>query len=491
MPAPSSNADSALLRLKASDGFVAPAASVDALPGPRPLPVLGSAHRLKPGSTHATLENWIREYGPMYRFYAGSRPLVVISDPVLTGEILRHRPGQFARGARLTQAIDEIGLGGVFSAEGERWRRQRRLVMRALTPEAVRNFFPIIRSVTERLQARWHEAARSGQVIDMLRDLKRYSIDVTTWLSMGVDVDTLTNDDNPLQEDVEFMFETLGRRMFKPVRYWRWVKLPADRRADMVGKRLAKTVDDLIGKARERMQADPTLRDKPTNILEALLVARDEPGSEFTDDDVRGNVATMLFAGEDTAANAMAWLLLILSLAPNEAAQVAAEADRALGDEAVLSDFSALDGLHYLEAAAFESMRLKPIAPQLGATALVDCDLAGLRVNKGQVILMMSRLGGLDEKTFADAEEFRPERWLGEHAESADDTKRRIFPFGGGPRYCPGRYLAMVEIKMVAAMAMHGFEITPDASPDTIGEHFTFTMGPSKLPMRLRERSMR
>jgi cytochrome P450 len=112
-------------------------------------------------------------------------------------------------------------------------------------------------------------------------------------------------------------------------------------------------------------------------------------------------------------------------------------------------------------------------------------------VNKGQVILMMSRLGGLDEHTFADAEEFRPERWLGEHAESADDTKRRIFPFGGGPRYCPGRYLAMVEIKMVAAMAMHGFEITPDASPDTIGEHFTFTMGPSKLPMRLRERSMR
>ena len=70
--------------------------------------------------------------------------------------------------------------------------------------------------------------------------------------------------------------------------------------------------DDLIGKARERMHADPTLRDKPTNILEALLVARDEPGSEFTDDDVRGNVATMLFAGEDTAANAMAWLLLMV-----------------------------------------------------------------------------------------------------------------------------------------------------------------------------------
>ncbi|MEK9720083.1 MAG: cytochrome P450, partial [Quisquiliibacterium sp.] len=314
-------------------------------------------------------------------------------------------------------------------------------------------------------------------------------IDVTTWLSMGVDVDTLTNDDNPLQEDVEFIFETLGRRLFKPVRYWRWIKLPADRRAEMVIKRLAKTVDELIGKARDRMRADRSLQERPSNILEALLAARDEPGSEFTDDDVRGNVATMLFAGEDTAANAMAWLLLLLSMAPKEAAQVAAEADQALGQAAVLPDFSELDQMHYLEAAAFESMRLKPIAPQLGATALVDCDLAGLKVHKGQVLLLMSRLAGLDEAAFANADEFRPERWLGEHATSAEDTKRLIFPFGGGPRYCPGRYLAMVEIKMVTAMAMHGFEITPDANPETIGEHFTFTMGPSELPMRLRERA--
>ncbi|MEK9721270.1 MAG: cytochrome P450, partial [Quisquiliibacterium sp.] len=85
---------------------------------------------------------------------------------VLTGEILRHRPEHFARGARLTQAIDEVGVGGVFSAEGDRWRRQRKLVMRALTPEAVRNFFPIVRTVTERLHNRWLAAARAGQVVD-------------------------------------------------------------------------------------------------------------------------------------------------------------------------------------------------------------------------------------------------------------------------------------------------------------------------------------
>jgi len=488
-PTVESESGASVLRLRGSEGFVAPATSVDALPGPRALPVLGNAHRLEPGAAHATLEQWAREYGPMYRFKVGSRPVVVLSDPVLMGEILRHRPAHFARGARLAQAIDEVGLSGVFSAEGERWRRQRKLVMRALTPEAVRHFFPVIRTVTERLHARWRDAAREGSTVDVLRDLKRYSIDVTTWLSMGVDVDTLNHDDNPLQSDVEFMFETLGRRFMKPIRYWRWIKLPADRRADEVIRRLAATVNELIAKARARMDADPGLRAKPSNILEALLAARDEPGSEFTDDDVRGNVATMLFAGEDTTANAMAWLLWLMARSPEHAAKVAAEADAVLGGAPVLDDFARLQRLEYLEAAATESMRLKPIAPQNGATALAEIDLAGLRVSRGQLLIMLSRPSALDEKGFPEPLAYRPERWLGENAESADDTRRRIFPFGGGPRYCPGRYLAMVEIKMVVSMALAGFDVSLDAQPDSIDEHFTFTMGPSKLPMRFAARS--
>jgi cytochrome P450 len=479
--------DAGLLRLRASEGVVAPATRVDALPGPPAVPLLGNAHQLPAGAVHACLEQWAREYGPMYRFRAGSQSIVVLSDPVLIGEILRHRPGGFMRGARLAAAIDEIGLAGVFTAEGDRWRRHRKLVMRALTPEAVRHFFPIIREVTGRLLARWRAAAASGRAVDVARDLKRYSIDVTTWLAMGVDVDTLNHDDNPLQNDVEFLFETLGRRFLKPFPYWRWIRLPADRRADEAVARLNATVDDLIARARARMVADPALAARPGNILEALIAARDEPGSEFDDDDVRGNVATMLFAGEDTTANAMAWLLMLLADAPGPAARVREEVDTVLAGEEQVGAFAELAGLGYLEAAAVESMRLRPIAPQNGATARQPTDLAGLRVDAGQVLIMLSRPSALDAARFPDPLVFRPERWLGDDAESADDTRRVLFPFGGGPRYCPGRYLAMVEIKMVVAMAIGNFRIALDPGA-RIAEHFTFTMGPSSLPLRFTAR---
>lgn len=477
-----------VLVLRGAEGFVAPARRVKDLPGPPGLPLVGNALEFKRGASHETLEGWVRRYGPMFRFRVGRHDVVGLAEPTLVNEVLRHRPRELSRNPRLTQLIDELGSRGVFTAEGESWRRQRRLVMRALRPEAVKHFFPIIRTVTARLESRWRAAAAEGRPLDVVRDLKRYSIDVTTWLSMGVDVDTLSHPENPLQEDVEYAFATIGRRLPKPFAYWRWFKLPADRRADEVAARLRATVTRLIADARARLDADPRLRAQPGNILEALLVARDEPGSEFTDEDVRGNVGTMLFAGEDTTANAMAWMLHALALHPAVADAVCAEADALLGEDTLVPDFALLDRFETLEATAIESMRLRPVAPANGMRTNVPLDLAGLRVPSETILLLITRPIAMDAQHFADPSAFRPERWRGPEGESADDTRRKIFPFGGGPRYCPGRYLAMVEIKMVIAMALRNFRIALDIAPEDVREFYTFTMGPATLPLRFRRR---
>lgn len=477
----------AALVLRGSPGFSAPAARIADLPGPPGLPLLGNALQLKPHDLHQTLENWAHEYGPMFRFSFAGVDAVCVADPVLMNEILRQRPKGFTRSRRLSTLIDELGFKGVFSAEGEAWKRQRKLVMRALTPEAVKHFFPIIETVTQRLEAKWRTAAAQGAAVDVPHDLKCYSIDVTTWLSMGVDVDTLTQADNPLQSDVEYWFATIGRRLAALVPYWRYVKLPADRRTDATLQRLEAAVVAFIGEARARLATDPGLRARPRNILEALVAARDEPGSEFTDADVRGNVATMLFAGEDTTANAMSWLLYHLAGESEVAARVAAEADALLGAATRVEQFAQFDQLAYLEASAVESMRLKPIAPLQGVSTTQPMDIAGLQVPAGQLIFLMSRVVATSEAHFAEPLRFRPERWLDEgenQGDRVDDTRRKIFPFGGGPRYCPGRYLAMVEIKAVVAMALRNFELQLAVHPADIRERLNFTMGPESLPLR-------
>ena len=480
-----------VLSIAGADGFAAPAARIEQLPGPAGVPVLGNALQLKAGALHSVFEGWAAAYGPMYRFRLRSRQAIGISEPGLIAGILRHRPQAVARSPRVAELIGELGPTGLFTAEGERWRRQRKLVMRALTPEAVRHFFPVIVTVTERLLARWQRAAQEGRAVNVPRELKRYSIDVTTWLAMGVDVDTLNHDDNPLQDDVEFWFATIGRRLTSVFPYWRYLKLPIDRRTDRMVQRLSEAIHRFIADARARIEANPPLRRKPSNILEALIVARDEPGSEFTDDDVIGNVATMLFAGEDTTANAMAWLLYFLAVSPEAAERARGEADAVLGADGLLRDFDALDRLAYVEAAAVESMRLKPIAPVQGQLANVDMNLAGLHVPKGTLLFLLPRLAATDAAHFEAPAEFRPERWLDETGAAGNDAhegRHKLFPFGGGPRHCPGRYLAMVEMRMVAAMAVRNFGLSIDLDPAAVHEQFTFTLGPSSLPIRFTAR---
>jgi cytochrome P450 len=108
------------------------------LPGPSRLPLLGNAHQLaRTSRLHLTAEGWARRYGPIIRVDIGRRRIVAISDANEIHRILRERPDGFRRWSEQEIVVREMGPGemipaGVFVAEGETWKRQRRLVITAL-----------------------------------------------------------------------------------------------------------------------------------------------------------------------------------------------------------------------------------------------------------------------------------------------------------------------------------------------------------------------
>jgi cytochrome P450 len=220
-------------------------------------------------------------------------------------------------------------------------------------------------------------------------------------------------------------------------------------------------------------------------MLEALIEARDEPNSGFTDEEVVGNAITMVFAGEDTTSNTMAWLLEFLGDHPQAAARMGEEARQVLGERTVLDDYHLLDQLKYLDAATREAMRLKPVAPFMAAETNQDVVLGDLAVPAGTVIFMLLRHASERGCELAQPERFMPERWLESAAMQSDDPGRKLFPFGGGPRFCPGRYLAMVEIKMAMSMLARNFRLERVPGAPSANECFTFTMTPDALPVRL------
>ena len=460
----------------------------DDLPAPKGLPLVGNVFQIDSMQFHVTLENWARSLGPMYRFKGGPRKLMVVSDPAIIATLLRDRPDAMRRTFRSARAFQELGTTGVFNAEGDDWRRQRKLVMKALTPEVIRNFFPTLVALTERLLRRWEQAVAADQPVNVLRDLKAWTLDVTIWLAMGQDINTLEHDTNSLQRDIETIFNRVARRLTSPISYWNYFKLPVDRAADAASARIQAAVTEFVAQTRAKIESNQALRAKPTNLLEAFVVARDETDSGFTDENVIGNAVTMVFAGEDTTSNTIAWLLNFIARDPRVAGLVAAEADSVLGEGDVLRDFGAVDRFPYLDASVDEAMRIKPVAPFLGLETNREVVIGDVLVPPRTPVIILTRLAGLDPADFPEPEVFRPERWLGEKRPASDDPARKLFPFGGGPRFCPGRYLALAEIKMAMSMVTRNFRVELDTVAPEVRELFTFTMTPSSLPVRLSRR---
>jgi cytochrome P450 len=450
------------------------------LPGPRGLPLLGNALQIDSASLHLTAEKWSRTYGEVFRFRIGPRQLVVLSNPETIATALRDRPDGFQRTTRMSRIAKELGFNGVFSASGEVWRRQRPMVMAGFDPGRTKAYFPALVKVTNRFAHRWQRAAAAGEAIDLQGDLMRYTVDVTAGLAFGADINTIESDTDVIQQHLDKVLPALFKRIMTPLPYWRWLK---DRKVEKHLNALQSAVAQFIAQARARMEANPGLRSQPTNLIESMIAARDTAGSGVDDNDVAGNVLTMLLAGEDTTANTLAWMIYLMSRHP--------EALRRAREEVSGKNpgrYEEMSALPYIDACINETMRLKPVAPILLLEPLRDTSLGQLELPAGTLIMCLMRAGATDERRFPHAQAFDPGRWLS--GVSATSAKRAAMPFGAGPRLCPGRYLAILEMKMVMAMLLSQFEIQSVTTPDggEAKEHLAFTMSPVGLRMKLASR---
>ena len=452
-------------------------------------PLVGSLPYFDPPRVHLVFEEWARRYGTPYRVNLAKRWMLVIDDPAEIARILRARPGAFRRVRPVETIFRELGIAGLFSSEGADWERQRRMVMRAFDPAHLKSYFPSLVTVTSRLLARFEGAAAAGEVLDLQLEFMRYTVDVTAGLAFGIDINTIEGGDDAIQRHLDKVFPAINRRMSAIFPWWRYFKLPADRVLERDLAHVRRAIDGFIGQARTRMMADPELREHPGNLIEALLAARDVPESGFLDADVSGNLFTALLAGEDTTANTLAWLAYYLAEEPHAQAQAQAEADAVLGRARVVDSFERVDALKYLSAATREAMRLKPVAPLLSHESNEPVTVCGIELRVRTPVATLMRPAGLDPALFPEPLAFRPERWTADaRATERESAARRVLmPFGGGPRFCPGRYLALLEIQMVTAMLMKNFRIER-VGAEPVRERNALSMLPEGFKARLQRR---
>ena len=460
------------------------------LPGPRGVPVFGNSFQVNRAQIHVDMEHWAREYGPLFKVKLARATMLVVSDHALFGAIMKDRPNGFRRTPMLGIIANELGLPqGLFSAEGDDWLRQRRMVMASFAPSQVRAYFPSLVKVTLRLRERWALAAKAVQPINLQADLMRFTVDAIAGLAFGKDINTLQAGEDVIQRHLDKVLPAVFKRIFSIVPIWRYFKRASDRELEASVAVIKNTIEEFVGQARQRLRDDPSLREQPRNLLEAMIAAADQPDSGLGDRQVVGNVLTMLLAGEDTTANTLAWMIHLLKQNPKALQRVQDEV-RTLAPDPSQFTMEMMDSLVYLEACASETMRLKPVAPFMPLQALRDTQVGDVAVARGTIVWGVMRHDSVREPYFSNPDAFEPERWLADAPNPlSTEAKRAAMPFGSGPRMCPGRYLALLEMKMAMAMLLSSFDIeavdTPDGKPAE--ELMAFTMNPVGLTMRLKQ----
>ena len=461
--------------------------SLGDLPGPRGLPMLGNLHRIRFDRLHLILEDWAEQYGAIFRIRIGPHRIAVISDRSAILRILVQRPEGFRRTTMLESVAAEMRLKGVFAAEGEDWRRQRRIVTAALNRAKLKDFFPTLAVTVGRLQRRWERAADASEPVDLCRDLMRFTIDVTMQLAFGVDANTLETPGPVIQQYLDKVFPVLHRRVNAAFPWWRYIRLPSDRALDRALVALEREVGDMVRATRERMAADPERRDTPTNFLEAILAAVEAEESGFTDAEIFANAGTLLLAGEDTTANSMAWTVHYFTKHPEHFERVRREVDAVVAPEPAIGSLDQTTELPFLDAFCNEVMRLKPVAPLHVLEPVADATILGCMIPKGTPIMMLVRRMATRDENFGEGARFDPDRWLvPPESRTCPHDRRAFVPFGAGPRLCPGRSLALLQIRTVLAMLCRNFQVEPVRGGTEVDEYLAFTMMPSNLSVRLR-----
>ncbi len=463
--------------------------NIASLPGPRRWPLVGNLLQLKRSAFHQTLEAWADIYGPLYQCRLVGWPIAVVSDVAIANELLKARPDDFRRPTSLEKAfVSGMSTQGIFMAEGERWRRQRPVIMQSLDIRHLRQFFPTLVAVTERLRRRWQANGGAAGGVDVQSDLTRFTVDVTTSLAFGQDANTLEREGGTIHEHLDTIFPMLQRRLLAPIRYWEYFKLPRDRAAEKSIAVVYATVIETIRRGRAQLNANPADRENPQNLLHSLLLAVEDDTSGFSEQEVADNVLTMLLAGEDTTANSLAWAMYFLAKYPHVQHTLRREI-AAVVEGGVLDTFEQTRQLPYLDALINETMRLKPVAPINILEANRPVDIGGLRFRRGESAVVLTRAMAMSEAGYPDATLFKPERWLKGDGQRGVANPRSFMPFGSGPRLCPGRSLALLEMKTVLAMVVQQFDVRPGAPLEEVSERLEFTMYPRGLRLNLTARA--
>lgn len=337
---------------------------------------------------------------------------------------------------------------GLFTAKGDLWARQRRMMQPAFHRQRIEAYSTIMVERTQQMLARWQPTAGKEQIIDLRHEMMALTLEIVCDALFGVD----TSQRVPiLGEALHVLVEDFVQRSENQLQLPPPIPTPRNRRLQKAIQTLETQLFEIVAERRAKGNLE-----SGSDLLAMMLLAQDEEHGAMSDKQLRDELITLFLAGHETTALALTWAFYLLSQHPAIDNAIAAEIRQALGDrQPTLADLPALAAA---ERVIKESMRLyPPLWSIAGRLVLEDCEISGYLIPKDSVIFISPWAMHHHPRYFDDPMGFHPERWTEAFTKAL--PKYAYFPFGAGPRVCIGMPFAMLEATLALAMVVRRFKL--------------------------------
>lgn len=356
------------------------------------------------------------------RFIGFAQPTVFLSDPDVVRALYTESRHGLPPG-RSVALLPVLGADSLLLLEGEEHIARRRLMLPSFHGERMRSYESIIQEVAEREISSWPV----GESFALHPHMQAITLEVILRAVFGV------VDEQRRQVLRERLPHLLGENSSILLQL-RVLLSRRSRRGDPLEnmRELLGEIDEMLLAEISERRADPSVEQRE-DILSLLICARFEDGSQMSDRELRDQLMTLLLAGHETTATALAWTIDLLLAHPAALSRLIAEVDSGEEDE-------------YMRATVTEALRLRPVVPLAGRRLAREMECDGLHLPAGADVTPAIWLTHTRPDLYPDPYEFRPERFLGQ----APATYGWI-PFGGGVRRCLGASFAEFEMRIVLA----------------------------------------
>jgi len=387
-----------------------------------------------------------REFGDVFSIRFGAEPpWVVLAHPDAVREVFTGDATALHAGKANLVLLPFLGSSSVLLLDGPSHLRQRKLMLPPFHGARMAGYQDDVRRIAREHIASW---PRDG-ALTLTPRLQAITLDVVLRVIFGVH-----EDDAELDELRSRLRRMMDGMMGGPSLLALLALGP--RRSDQLGvyKPILKPVDRLLRTQIEARRADPG-----DDVLSLLLAARDEHGRAMSERELRDELVTLLVAGHETTATALAWTV-----------------ERLVRTEGGWDRLRA-GGEEYAEAAGKEALRLRPVLPVVLRHLQRDMTIAGHDLAAGTVVACCIQLVHRRPEIYPEPGRFVPERFLGPEPQGGTYT---WIPFGGGVRRCIGAAFAMMELKIILAEMAGALELAPARDEMEATSRRTITLVPKR-----------